>query len=75
MKLKATFLAALLCLLTFVIAEAKNRPSAKPEQFGLSSERLNKITPRLKPAADKGDPRVEGKYESGGGGMVSTAID
>ncbi len=73
--MKATFQAALLCLFTFVIAEAQSLPSAKPEQVGLSSERLNKMTATLKAAADRGDLRVEGKYESGGGGMVSTAMD
>ena len=30
---------------------------------------------RIGPGAEFGDPRVEGKWESGGGGMVSTAMD
>jgi CubicO group peptidase (beta-lactamase class C family) len=54
MKTKATFLAALLCLFTFVIAEGQSLPSAKPEQVGLSSERLNRITARLKADVEKG---------------------
>ena len=37
MKMKATLLAALLCLVTFAVAQAQNLPSAKPEQVGLSS--------------------------------------
>jgi CubicO group peptidase (beta-lactamase class C family) len=54
MKMKATLLAALLCLFTFIVAEAQSLPSAKPEQVGLSSERLNRITATLKADADKG---------------------
>lgn len=54
MKMKATFLAALLCLVTFVVAQAQNLPSAKPEQVGLSSARLNKITATIKADVDKG---------------------
>jgi CubicO group peptidase (beta-lactamase class C family) len=54
MKMKATLLAALLCLFTFIVAQAQSLPSAKPEQVGLSSERLNKITATLKADADKG---------------------
>jgi len=54
MKMKATLLTVLLCLFTFIVAEAQSLPSAKPEQVGLSSERLNKITATLKADADKG---------------------
>ena len=54
MKMKATLLAVLLCLVTFVVAQAQSLPSAKPEQVGLSSERLNKITATLKADVEKG---------------------
>ena len=54
MKMKATLLAALLCLVAFVVAQAQSLPSAKPEQVGLSSERLNKITARLKADVEQG---------------------
>jgi CubicO group peptidase (beta-lactamase class C family) len=54
MKMKATLLTALLCLVTFVVAQAQSLPSAKPEQVGLSSERLNKITARLKADVEQG---------------------
>jgi CubicO group peptidase (beta-lactamase class C family) len=47
-------LAALLYLFTFIVAEAQSLPSVKPEQVGLSSERLNKITATLKADAAKG---------------------
>jgi len=52
--MKAILLTVLLCLFTFIVAEAQSLPSAKPEQVGLSSERLNKITATLKADADKG---------------------
>ena len=54
MKMKATILAALLCLLTVAFAEAQSLPTAKPEQVGLSSERLNRLTAMLKADVDKG---------------------
>jgi CubicO group peptidase (beta-lactamase class C family) len=54
MKLKTTWLAVLLCLVTVNLVGAQALPSAKPEQVGLSSDRLNKITARLKADADKG---------------------
>ena len=54
MKTRATLLAALLCLSTFVAALAQDLPSARPEQVGLSSERLKKITATLKADVDKG---------------------
>ena len=54
MKTKAALLGALLCLITFVVAQAQSLPSAKPEQVGLSSERLNKITATIKADVDKG---------------------
>ena len=54
MRIRTTLLAALLCLITVVAAQAQSLPVAKPEQVGLSSERLNKITARLKADSDKG---------------------
>jgi len=54
MRLKATFLAALLCLVSVAFVEAQSLPTAKPEEVGLSSERLNKITAALKADVDKG---------------------
>jgi CubicO group peptidase (beta-lactamase class C family) len=54
MKVRATFLAALLCLLLSTFAYAQSLPSAKPEEVGLSSERLSKLTARLKADVDKG---------------------
>ena len=54
MKIKTTLLAALLCLLTVNFAEAQSLAAARPEQVGLSSERLNKITATLKADIDKG---------------------
>lgn len=49
-----TLLAVLLLLLTVVWAEAQGLPTAKPEQVGLSSERLDKITASLKADVEKG---------------------
>jgi len=54
MKTKTTLVAVLLCLVSFAAAQAHSLPSAKPEQVGLSSERLEKITARLKADVDKG---------------------
>jgi len=54
MKRKATVLATLLCLVTFVTAQAQSLPSARPEQVGLSAERLNMITARLKADVEQG---------------------
>jgi len=48
MRARVVLLGALLCLVTFVIAEAQSLPRARPEQVGLSSERLGKITATLK---------------------------
>ena len=45
---------ALLCLLTAVAAHAQSLPTAKPEDVGLSSERLGRITARLRADAEKG---------------------
>ncbi len=54
MKMKATFLAAVLSLVTVTFVEAQSLPTAKPEQVGLSSERLNKLTATFKADVDKG---------------------
>jgi CubicO group peptidase (beta-lactamase class C family) len=53
MKARAVVLGALLCLFTFVIAEAQSLPIVRPEQVGLSSERLSRITTTLKADAAK----------------------
>ena len=54
MRIRIALLAALLCLSTVAFAQGQSLPSAKPEQVGLSSERLDKITARLKADVDKG---------------------
>jgi CubicO group peptidase (beta-lactamase class C family) len=54
MKIKTTWLAALLCLVTVNFVEAQGLPTARPEQVGLSSERLNKLTATLKADVDRG---------------------
>jgi CubicO group peptidase (beta-lactamase class C family) len=54
MKIKTRLLAALLCLSTVSFVEAQSLPVAKPEQVGLSSERLNRLTATLKADVDKG---------------------
>src|SRR5262245_32299040 len=54
MRTKAAFLAALLSLLTVAAAQAQSLPTAKPEQVGLSSERLARITATLKDDVEKG---------------------
>jgi CubicO group peptidase (beta-lactamase class C family) len=46
-------LAALLYLITAVAVEGQSLPSAKPEQVGLSSERLQRITDTLKADVEK----------------------
>jgi CubicO group peptidase (beta-lactamase class C family) len=54
MKIKTMLLAALLCLSTANFGAAQSLPSARPEQVGLSSERLNRLTATLKADSDKG---------------------
>ncbi len=54
MRLRMAFLALLLCLSTGGFAQAQSLPSVKPEQVGLSAERLNKVTAMLKADAEKG---------------------
>jgi CubicO group peptidase (beta-lactamase class C family) len=48
------FLAALLCLLTAAAAHAQTLPTAKPEDVGMSSERLGRLAARLRADAEKG---------------------
>ena len=54
MRTRTTLLAVVLCLLTVAGAHGQSLPAAKPEQVGLSAERLGRITARLKADADKG---------------------
>jgi len=54
MKARATFLLVVWCLLFSTAAQAQSLPSAKPEEVGLSSERLGKLTARLKADVEKG---------------------
>jgi CubicO group peptidase (beta-lactamase class C family) len=53
MRVKTMLLAALLYLITAVAVEGQSLPSAKPEQVGLSSERLQRITDTLKADVEK----------------------
>ena len=53
MRVNVMLLAALLYLSTAVAAEAQSLPSVKPEQVGLSSERLQRITDTLKADVEK----------------------
>jgi CubicO group peptidase (beta-lactamase class C family) len=54
MKARAAFLVVVWCLLLSTAAAAQSLPSAKPEEVGLSSERLGKLTARLKADIEKG---------------------
>ena len=54
MKTKTLWLVALLCLLTVGIAQAQSLQAAKPEQVGLSSERLARLTTLLRTDVEKG---------------------
>jgi CubicO group peptidase (beta-lactamase class C family) len=54
MKARAIFLVVMWCLLLSTAAQAQSLPSAKPEEVGLSSERLGKLTERLKADIEKG---------------------
>jgi CubicO group peptidase (beta-lactamase class C family) len=54
MKTKTLWLAALLCLLTVAIAQAQGLQTVKPEQVGLSSERLGRIMTVLRNDVEKG---------------------
>ena len=53
-SLRLQLLVALLCFITPGLAQAQSLPQVKPEQVGLSSERLGRITAILKADADKG---------------------
>ena len=48
MRMRIAFLVALLYLSGAVVAQAQSLPVATPEQVGLSTERLNKITATLR---------------------------
>ena len=54
MKARTIFLLVVWCLLLSTAAQAQSLPSAKPEEVGLSSERLGKLTARLKADIEKG---------------------
>ena len=54
MKRKIALLSALLWLATVALVHAQTLPSAKPEQVGLSSERLGAIVSMLRADAEKG---------------------
>jgi CubicO group peptidase (beta-lactamase class C family) len=54
MKARAAFLVVMWCLFLSTAAAAQSLPSAKPEEVGLSSERLGKLTARLKADIEKG---------------------
>jgi CubicO group peptidase (beta-lactamase class C family) len=54
MKTTSVFLAGVLWLVSVATAHAQALPSAKPEQVGLSSERLGRITATLRADAAKG---------------------
>ncbi len=54
MRMRIAVLVALLFLPGAVVAQAQSLPVAKPEQVGLSSERLSKITATLRADVEKG---------------------
>src|SRR5213594_5062181 len=54
MRARAVSLSVLLWLLSVAFAHAQNLPSAKPEEVGLSSERLNRALAAVKADVDKG---------------------
>ena len=54
MRLQIAAIVVLLSLLASVVAQAQSLPAAKPEQVGLSSERLGRIVSRLRTDVDKG---------------------
>jgi CubicO group peptidase (beta-lactamase class C family) len=54
MKMKMALLAALVGLSAVNFVEAQSLPTARPEQVGLSSERLDRLTATLKADIDKG---------------------
>jgi CubicO group peptidase (beta-lactamase class C family) len=54
MRARVASLSVLLWLLSVSLAHAQNLPSAKPEEVGLSSERLNRALAAVKADVDKG---------------------
>ena len=54
MRRSLLVLTALLCLLSAAAAHAQTLPAAKPEDVGMSSERLARIAARLRADAEKG---------------------
>jgi CubicO group peptidase (beta-lactamase class C family) len=54
MKTKTLWLVALLCLFTLGVAQAQTLQTVKPEQVGLSSERLGRVSTLLKADVEKG---------------------
>jgi CubicO group peptidase (beta-lactamase class C family) len=54
MKTKTLWLAALLCLFTVGVAQAQGLQTVKPEQVGLSSDRLGRIMTLLQTDVEKG---------------------
>jgi CubicO group peptidase (beta-lactamase class C family) len=54
MKTRSAWLAALLWLVTVTLAQAQTLPSVKPEQVGLSSERLGRIVTMLRADSEQG---------------------
>ena len=54
MRTRAGLLVVLLCLVAVAAAHAQGLPSAKPEQVGLSAERLARLTTTLRGDVEKG---------------------
>ena len=54
MRARAVALSVLLWLLSVSLAHAQSLPSAKPEEVGLSSDRLNRAFAAVKADVDKG---------------------
>src|SRR6185436_19245095 len=54
MRMRAVLLVALLCLFTVAGAQAQSLTATKPEQVGLSGERLARLTAWLKTDVEKG---------------------
>ena len=53
MKKTIALIAGMLCLVSVAMAQAQGLPSAKPEQVGLSSERLGRLTATLRTDVQK----------------------
>jgi len=53
-RMRIAFQVVLLCLSTVTFTEAQSLPGAKPEQVGLSTDRLNRITATLRGDVEKG---------------------